>query len=68
MNDKNSSVYFVKSTVIQLVTFLRNVRLLSSFSKKSKKSGCALAATTYLKEEGIMVLRNVDNYLQFDKM
>ena len=36
--------------------------------KKDKRSGFALAVTTYPDEEGILVLRNVDNYLQFDKL
>jgi len=36
--------------------------------KKAKRIGWALTATTYPDEEGIMVLRNGDTYLQFDKM
>jgi hypothetical protein len=56
------------STCIQLVTFRRNVKPLSSLSKIAQKSGCSLAATTHPQEEGIMSLRNVDNNLKFDKM
>jgi hypothetical protein len=36
--------------------------------KKAKKRCCAFAATAYLDEEGIMVLRIVYNYLQFGKI